>query len=200
MIVIIWFIVVCFAVMPLLGWNQYVYIDDRKHCMILWQMGGVHSAYGVFLSVSSFVIPTWIMVFCYYKIFSTARNQAKKFQKTNIAGSSQNERQASFSNSKVSPLVFGTMWLANPLSFDELESVSTAGPSAVSNTGLSCSVDDETSSKKQVTAHVTREKAERRTARVILIVIGVFQVLIIIAVKKSFYVSAIVRKVLDRQL
>ncbi|EDO43478.1 predicted protein [Nematostella vectensis] len=80
-IILIWIYVTFLAAMPLVGWNQYVYVDDRKHCMIFWQMGGVHSAYGVFLSGSTFLVPTWIMVFCYYKIFRTSSQQAKKFRK-----------------------------------------------------------------------------------------------------------------------
>ncbi|KAK3750230.1 hypothetical protein QZH41_015582 [Actinostola sp. cb2023] len=175
MIVVIWLIVMSFAMLPILGWNKYVYIDARKHCMILWQMGGTDSAYAIFLSVSSFVVPTWIMIFCYYKIFSTARKQAKKFQKLIIAGSPQASRHA-HSTCKVSPCVARTTRFVPQVNDGLiLESVNTvSGMGRLSN--RSSIAGEENISKKLLTVDITRDKAERRTARFILIVIGVFQI------------------------
>ncbi|XP_031565614.1 beta-1 adrenergic receptor-like [Actinia tenebrosa] len=210
MIASIWLIVFFFAFMPVLGWNEYVYVDDRKHCMIYWQRGGADSAYGIFLSASSFVVPTWIMFFCYYKIFSTARKQAKKFARPrgwNIVGaegSNKAHAHVGCSSNRVVPSDYNESDATrgvlssytnnndltlesvgpNPAEFEENDTEEEKDSEQQEQEG-NCSVNkemsvqtDERTWKKSsnATKEVSRDVKERRTARVILIVIGVFQI------------------------
>lgn len=216
MIATIWLIVVFFGVMPILGWNEYVYVDDRKHCMIYWQRGGADSAYGIFLSASSFVVPTWVMTFCYFKIFSTARKQAKKIAQlrgVNIAGAegSQNaQARLGWSGNKVVPsdynesdttrgVLSSSYRNNNDLTLESIGPNPTEGEENDTeeekdsdqqersfdqqrnrslNKEMSVEKDERNLKKSSnVTTAVARDVKERRTARVILIVIGVFQVM-----------------------
>ncbi len=64
------------AVLPLFGWNTYIYSEAKFHCTFVWSMEDPHGAYVVMLGVFAFVIPSVILMVMYCGIYKVARQTA----------------------------------------------------------------------------------------------------------------------------
>lgn len=88
MIVSVWSAAVIASLPPLLGWNRYVYQNDKASCTVLWR-DGHHFAryYTLYLVGVTFILPLIVIVGSYIAIFRSAKNNFERTRRNSIVPS-----------------------------------------------------------------------------------------------------------------
>ena len=67
------------SVLPILGWSSYVQEGVGTSCSIDWKSGGVENvSYAVCLTLSCYVVPVFVIVFCFYKSYRTVQKLSEQ--------------------------------------------------------------------------------------------------------------------------
>ena len=116
MIAYVWLHTAVAAFPPLVGWNEYAYTQTKSHCVVHWQLGGVHLGYSVFIVFVAFQIPLTAMAYTYYKVINVLRRQRKLLNARQLNSTQNKGRMISERESKLTRtvliviFVFLTCW------------------------------------------------------------------------------------------
>ena len=67
------------SVLPVLGWSSYVQEGVGTSCSIHWKSGGVENvSYAAWLTLSCYVVPVAVIVFCFYKTRRTVQKLSER--------------------------------------------------------------------------------------------------------------------------
>ncbi|KAJ8030033.1 Alpha-1A adrenergic receptor [Holothuria leucospilota] len=76
-LIFVWTVSALTALLPLVGWSDYIFIPWTCICVVDWRPG-YSSGYPFFYLSIAFLLPLVVLVYCYFRIFIVARSQSRR--------------------------------------------------------------------------------------------------------------------------
>ena len=86
----VWLLALVTALTPLMGWNDYEYIEGRTQCSVKVPQSPSELTNCLFIVICGFVLPLGVMSFSYHKIFHTVRKHTKRVRLSQMLDNREN--------------------------------------------------------------------------------------------------------------